>query len=752
MQIYLFFLLGISLCNAASSPESFEQKMSRARYSDVLLFERVGMYQDLLKSISHGFACEAETHEFVASVLGMLRQRPVTDVVVLRALKDLVKSITSSRVIVLQGYAKEFSQWKDILDADLSRFALADGDVVKIRVAHAPGCCLSVLSGEEEPRADLVDSEGLAGFFKIVLRKGAGDSKTQRIVAGGEKMDVVPMYWERSGVACALGNDYVTQFTGDVLARTPTVVIQKNTKKGALPLNVMKREKAPAYTGESLHVAHPGCGEWATILERVPPDSLSRLENDNLHQALERIGSMPGALDKIKWLNTLRFNFNERIVEKNSAALFRQLSTLMGQRGQFDYQTLLAARQLIISYESLNLLKSQDRYLAEWLRSINKLLEPHAVKFGDVIKISSMHAQDGVLCVAPYVKGGSSGFSKEIRLGIGPVHGSGHGHSLITLISPVGKQGPIALGDEVELVLPHVDGSRELRCVLIPSDGQSVGRVLALNIEDIGANADTVFVVDGVLKPGFLGENRGAPLVSGDSFYFRSKKTQKILGARKQQAAFLWAMVEPFDEASSLLTDAVVQFSIDLMPVEAVTNVVTKSFYDKLGVIKREPSLYLKIAHLMLLLDSFSPNIFVEDRSDFWDVVTLILADKKRMNEHELNKVVELMNKVALVAKTHNVQQWLVRAKQALVDLEFYKKVRRATATPGMDRFKALLELAPEVKNISLSESQDFIGTLKTLRKYKKDQSRAAKLLLSEVAEEASFDSASTGTGNLLVK
>jgi hypothetical protein len=751
MRIYVFLLVLISSCVAHGETESFEQKMSKARYGELRAFERAELYHDLLKSINRGFASQAETREFATNVLGLLRQRPTSDVAALRALNDLVKSILASREAILQEFSRDFLHWKDVLEGDLARFALTDGDIVRVKMAHLPERALAVVSGEQIPRIGLSDSDGLVAFFKLALRDAGADSKTQHIVAGGGAIDVMPLYCDRSGVACALDDDYAAQFSGDVFAKTPEVVVQKCTKKKHLPFRVMKRDSVPAYTGEQVRVAHPGCGEWATVIERVSPEALAKLENDNLAQALERIRVMSTPLDKIRWLYTLRLNFNTRISEKNSSALFKLISGLMGQRDLFDHETLLAVRQLLVAYEPITLFKEQARYFAEWQRGINKLLEPQAIKFGDVVKISSALARDGALCVAPYVSGGATGFTKEIRLGLGPVHGSGHGHSLISLVSPVGKQGPIALGDEVELVLPHVDGSRELRCVLLPGDGVGLGRVLALNSLEVDPAADMVFIVDAVSPSSLSGDNKGAHLVGGEPFTFRSKKTQKYLGARRQLSDALWSMVEPFDTASSGDDGNIVQFCIDLMPVTAVANVVTKSFYDNLALIKREQSTYAKIVKIMMLLDTFSPKIETEDRDDFWDIVAGLLSAKKHFNEHELSKLIELVRKIMVVAKTYALPVWFKRARQAAIDLEFYKKVRRALSVPGMDRFKVLLELSPEVQNISVSEAQDFVSVLKTLRKYKKDQSRAAKLLLSQIEEEAVFDSRMTGSGNLLV-
>ena len=213
----------------------------------------------------------------------------------------------------------------------------------------------------------------------------------------------------------------------------------------------------------------------------------------------------------------------------------------------------------------------------------------------------------------------------------------------------------------------------------------------------------------------------------------------------------MWTKIEPYDESSLTKTDRAFQFCINPMPSEAVSNVVTQSFCDKLASIRQEASSYPKIVRLMILLDSFSPMVSLENQDVFWDVVVSILVTKKYMHEHELSKLTDLLNKIILVAKVNHVDEWSRRAQQALIDVEFYKKVRRAVAIPGLDRFKALMDLAPEVKNVSLAESQNFVATLKTLSNYKKDQARAAKLLLAQVIDESSADLTVTGSGNLLV-
>lgn len=190
---------------------------------------------------------------------------------------------------------------------------------------------------------------------------------------------------------------------------------------------------------------------------------------------------------------------------------------------------------------------------------------------------------------------------------------------------------------------------------------------------------------------------------------------------------------------------------MDLESEDVVQKVVEESFYEHLARVRKNQTLAGKISDLLGVLDLLSPKISSHERNDLWDLLSGLVADKKYMNDHELVRLEELLQKVKVVAQSNTIPDWSLKAGLALRDVAFHKRMKNALSQPGMDRFKLLLELAPEVKGVSLQQSQVFLDELSALRKYKKDQSRAAKLLLRHASDEFGQDFKTTGSGNLLV-
>ena len=745
MRILSAFIFFILVINQPLFSEMIDQKIAHACFADLSILERVEAYYDILRSINRGQVGEEHIQKFATNVLGFVRQYSASNVQVARALSDLIRGILISKNPVLQVYAKEMGLWRDTLESHLRQFALAHGNIVRVRFASVPEKNLAILNGDGEPSAEIAETQGLSAFFKLALRGASADLKTQQIVEGGSNFDLMPLYVERSGVACSLDDGYSVQLRGDVFANIPTATIQNS--QDVLPFNLLKREKIPAYTGESLFVAHPGCGQWSTIMDRVDESSLVKMENDNILQALNRIRSMTLPLEKMRWLYVLRNNFNSRITAKNYSVLFKQLSAIFGLRARFDKETLFEARRLLFAYKSKDFLKDYDRHFTEWMRDINVSLESYALKFSDVVSLKSAQNKERALCIAPYVKGGATGYSREVRLGLGDVSGIDKKNILLSMISPVGKQGVVRFGDEVEITFPHVDGG-ELRCVLISGEQPSEARVVGLPLEEIDSDADTIFVLD--RQGGEIVSTDFSPIISGDSFLLRSKKTTQVLVVQ-HSASGTWSMMVPMSDIQAKREHTVMSFCFELQSGDDVQKVVEQSFYDHLALVRKETSYLGKMGKLMFVLDALSPKLSLQDRTDFWDILSGILADKKHMNEQELSRLSELLQKIVVVAQANNISTWVVRAHVGLRDVDFHKKMKKALENPGMSRFEGLLNLSPEVKNVSLEQAQVFFDELAILRRNKKDQSRAAKLLLLHVSDEFGTDLRMTGSGNLLV-
>ncbi len=719
------------------------ETIARAYHGDLSGVDRAAAYYDVLRLISRGEVSDDQVQEFIKNVRGFVAHRSTKNITVLRELSNLINGILVLRPAQLVPFLKDVQSWKDGLDADLRHFALAHGGVVKVSFPAVPNKTLAVRAGEDGPSADLLDDAGLAAFFKLAVRGATADTTTQHIVSGGTSFDLVPLYVDRSGVSCGLDDAYAIQIAGDVIAKKPETNLCG--LQAGEPLQVMKREKAPAFTGEEVFVAHPGGGQWATVIEAVSDDVVAKLENDNLSQALNRIKMMPSSMEKLRWLFVLRSNVNGRVHDKNHVMLFKQLSAVFGLRNKFTKQELLEGRKLLLAYKRQQTLKEYDKYFSEWLKDITAALESYAVRFGDVVTIKSTSKNSRVLCVAPYVApAGTSGYTQEMRLGIGESSGINKKHALVSLVSPVGKVGAVRIGDEVELSVCYAQGA-DMRCVVVQSGEKAGARVLAIRVED--ADADSVFTVEHPL--GSI-KNEYSALVAGDAFLLRSKKTLQVL-ATSNELLGLWQPLEGKSDLQITKEHALSEFCIEPEGEDAVQQVVVQSFQEQLLKVRKCQVFMEKMAELLQLLDSLNPRISVQERNDFWDVLSVLVADKKHMNEHELARLSEILQKVVVVAKANNISSWVLKAQAALRDLDFQKKMKQALEQPGMDRFKALFELAPQVKDVSLQQSQVFLDELAALRKYKKDQSRAAKLLLIHASDEFGPDLKTTGSGNLLV-
>lgn len=742
--VLLVFLCLFHAHKAFVTVNSTAEIIARAYHGDLSGVERVEAYYDVLRQINRGQLSSDQVHDFIIRFKGLLQHRPIKKAPVLQALSTVVNGILFSRTAELGPYLKEMNAWKETLEGDLRHFALAHGNIVKVSFSKVPRKRLAVCAHLDGPSADLLDDAGLSAFFKLALRGAQADAATQQIVAGGAAFDLVPLYVDRSGVGCGLEDAFGVQIVGDIVAAQPSIRLCGLDK--IEPLHLMKREKVPAYTGEEVFVSHPGCGQWAAILEAVSDDVVSQLENDNMHQALSRIKMMPQSLEKMRWLNALRNNFNARLHEKNKIMLFKQLSAVFGLRNKFSKEELLEGRQLLLAYKQRGVLSSYEKYFTEWLRDITQALESFAVRFRDTITIKNKENQSKIMCVAPYVSAVTGGYINEIRLGIGEASGVNKKHALISLVSPVGKVGAVTFGDEVELAVSYAQDS-ELRCALEQSDDRSGARVVAISAQACDADTDCVFIVE---HPHGLQALDTSPLVAGDVFALRSRKTSQVLTVSRELLG-LWQPLEGRTDAHVKKEQSTTAFVVDLESEDVVQKVVEESFYEHLARVRKNQTLAGKISDLLGVLDLLSPKISSHERNDLWDLLSGLVADKKYMNDHELVRLEELLQKVKVVAQSNTIPDWSLKAGLALRDVAFHKRMKNALSQPGMDRFKLLLELAPEVKGVSLQQSQVFLDELSALRKYKKDQSRAAKLLLRHASDEFGQDFKTTGSGNLLV-
>jgi|GEM_PF-2366326 len=742
----LFVMLCLFCCqNTSLQALTSGEAVARAYHGDLSGTDRVEAYYDVLRLINRGQLTFDQVQEFMTNLKGFLKHRSTKNAAVLRALSNLVRGVLMSRASELAPFAKDMNAWKDLLEADLRHFALTNGSVVKVTFSKVPTKNLAVRASGERASLDLLDDAGLSSFFKLAVRGGPADAVTQQVVSGGTDFDLIPMYVDQSGVGCGFEDSCCVQIGGDVLTVVPVVTLK--ALEASDPLRLMKRESVPAYTGEENFVSHQGCGQWATVIESVSEDVLAKLENDNFSQALNRIKMVSKSLEKLRWLYALRNNINERVSEKNTTMLFKQLSTVFGLRNKFNKQELVEARRLLLAYKQKNVLKEYEKHFAEWLRDLVVALESYAVRFRDAVTIKSAAIATKLLCVAPYVTPAAGGYTQEMRIGIGDAASVNKKHALVSLVSSVGKLGAVKYGDEVELSVCYAQGS-ELRCVVVQK-GESVGgRVIAVPVEDTDADSDSTFIVEHSL--GSLLSD-ASPLVAGDSFMLRSKKTSQILAASSELLG-LWQALSAKSDLQIKKEQAFSAFSVEIEAEDVVQQVVEQSFYEQLAKIRKNTTAIGKITDLLSLLDVLNPRISSQERTDLWDVLSSVISDKKYMQEHELQRLEELLQKVVVVAKSNDIPLLVSKAQLALNDLSFHKKMTVALSEPGMDRFKALLELAPSVKDVSLQQSQAFLDELALLRKYKKDQSRAAKLLLQHASDEFGQDFKTTGSGNLLIR
>lgn len=742
----LFVILSLFCSqNASLLAVTSAEAAARAYHGDLSGTERVEAYYEVLRLINRGQLTIDQVQEFMTNLKGFLKHRSTKNAAVLRALNNLVSGILMSRASELAPFAKDMNAWKDALDADLRHFALTNGSVVKVTFSKVPAKNLAVRASGDQASLDLLDDAGLSSFFKLAVRGARADSVTQQIVSGGTDFDLIPLYVDQSGVGCGFEDSCCVQIGGDVLTVVPVVTLK--ALEASEPLRLMKRESIPAYTGEENFVAHQGCGQWATVIESVSEDVLAKLENDNFSQALNRIKMMSKPSEKLRWLYALRNNINERVNEKNTTMLFKQLSAVFGLRNKFNKQELIEARRLLLAYKQKNVLKEYDKHFTEWLRDLVLALESYAVRFRDAVTIKSANVGAKLLCVAPYVAPAAGGFAQEMRIGIGDGASVSKKHALISLVSAVGKLGAVKYGDEVELSVCYAHGS-ELRCVVEQRGESFGGRVIAVPVEDTDVDSDSIFIVEHTLGS-LLKDN--SPLVAGDSFMLRSKKTSQIL-ATSSELLGLWQAIWAKSDLQIKKEQALSAFSVEVETEDVVQQVVEQSFYEQLAKVRKNPTPGGKITDLLSLMDTLNPRISSQERTDLWDVLSSVVSDKKYMQEHELQRLEELLQKVVVIAKSNNIPLLGSKAQLALNDLGFHKKMTSALAEPGMDRFKALLELAPSVKGVSLQQSQAFLDELALLRKYKKDQSRAAKLLLQHASDEFGQDFKTTGSGNLLVR
>ncbi|MBM3894093.1 hypothetical protein FJ366_00620 [Candidatus Dependentiae bacterium] len=727
-SLLIIFLIGSFV---GASGDVFETKLAKARYQDLSGSERIEAYGDVLRAIHRGFASDAQVGDFVQAVLGLLKQRTLGNVSILKGLLDLVKNILASKVSAFTEHKGVFAYWKDVLEADLQKFALNNGEIIKMRFFKERDNCFSVRMKNNIPVVENDRADGLSAYFKVALSGVSHPGEQPQIILGGDAIELVPLYCERSGICCAFDDEkalycFSSQGAEDSIL---LAVCSPAQERMYSPLSVVKKEKNPLYVGEQVSLRSSGCNAWDGCVERVDTEKVKKLENENLEAALNRIKLMPGASEKIDWMIVLAPNLNTRIVEKNYKLFFKVLSTIFSARMTLDKDALVAARKLLFQLSVKTGFGEHKKYFSEWLYDLNQRLLAYSLKYSDCLKISSKQQQGSCFSIIPHLVSRADAIAKEFKVGLGARQSFAPGYDLCSLVSSVGKTGPIFYGDEVELSFPHLDEIGEVRCV-VKVDGTQ-GRLQASSLEDLGEGDDTLFVVS---SPFFGIDEVSGPLVVGDECMLKSKKTGLVIGFLRGDGADGWSNLVSCERSSHSKKSVV--FTVSKVEAGGVETVVTQSFFSKLSQIKLEQSYVVKMEKLLRILDGMSLKISIDDRNDFWDIMMLLVADKKHMSEGEIKQLVDLLLKIVSVAKLNGFSSWIIRAEQAFIDVEFYKKVKRALSSPGMDRFKEMLQLVGDLKKVSKSESEYFLEELRLLRKYKKDQSKAAKLLLMHVSEE----------------
>lgn len=736
---FICFLLSLSLFLSA---DVFEQKMSRAKYGDLSATDRIDAYQDVLRAIHRGFASEIQVSEFAQATLGLLKQRRIENVECLRGLLELVKAVLASKVPSMAEHKSIFSPWKDVLERDLRRFAITPGETVRIRFVEEKDKKFNVSMRDNFAIIENNSSDGLSGYFKLALQNFSSSEAAEKLVEGGDLIDLCPLYFNRSGISCAFQDPHVVSFSSTVKSVKPEMnICQYGSNKKYMPLGIIKKEKNPLYVGEPIFLSSSACGSWGAVFERVSSEEMIKLENENMQEALNRIKIMTVLSEKISWLLALSANLNARIYDRNHTFFFKQLSTIFAARTSFDKELLLAARELLFTCQEKPSFKDHKRYFVEWLNGINRRLESFALKYSDSLKILVSTKPNMTLSILPRLVHDGDELLKEFHVGAGTRQPFAPGYDLISLVPISGKSDIIFYGDEVEISFKHLNDVGEVRCFSFSKKDTNELILAGSTLGDAEVDSDSIFVISPIPKQS-NGKISG-PVASGDYCGFRSKKTGKMLAINNDNAHGVWGSLELVDEShTSALSLA---FSLVNVSSIIVDSLATQSFLSKLSVIKMERDVSVKISLLFKLVDSFSPKISNEEHSDFWDSVMLLASDKKHMSASEIKELLHLLSKIALVSRVNGIESWESRANQLIIDIEFYNKVQTIMTSPGMNKFKQMLELVPEIRKISQEETQVFLEELALLRKYKKDQSKAAKLLFLHVSDEV-------GSGSQLVR
>ena len=745
-NLFIYFLMCVSL---SATIDVFDQKMSRAKYGDLSAADRVDAYQDVLRAIHRGFASEAQISEFAQATLGLLKQRKIENVQCLRSLLELVKAILASKVPSMVEYKSIFTHWKDVLERDLRRFALAPGETVRIRFVDEQDKKFNVLMKDNFAIIENSQSDGLSGYFKLALQNVSELDQSEKLVEGGDLIDLCPLYFQCSGISCAFQNPHVVSFSSNIKSVKPEMSIcPHGFNKKYMPLGIMKKEKNPLYVGEPISLSSSACGSWAAVFERVPQEEMIKLENENMQNALSRIKMMSILSEKIGWLSALSANLNARIYEKNYVLFFKQLSTIFAGRTSFDKESLIAARELLFVCKEKPAFKDYKRYFVEWLKDINRRLESFALKYSDSLKMFLSNNVNMTASILPRLVHDGDDLLKEFHVGAGTRQPFAPGYDLISLIPISGKSDIIFYGDEVEISFKHLNDIAEVRCFSLGKKDTEGSLLAGSTLGDAEVDSDSIFVISSIGK-----QSKGmvsGPLASGDSCVFRSKKTGKVLVVNSDKAHEVWAPLEFVDESQASASS--LAFSLMSVSSIVVDSLASQSFLSKLSVIKLERNMGTKIDLLFKLVDSLSPKISNEEHNDFWDSVMLLASDKKHMSLGEMKDLLNLLRKIALISRANGITSWELRANQLIIDIEFYNKVKQIMSSPGMDKFKQMLELVPEIKKISQQETQVFLEELALLRKYKKDQSKAAKLLFLHVSDEVGSDLQLAKSGNISVR
>ncbi len=476
----------------------FNVTLEQAKYSEGNYATKISLYRELLDMIKEGVSLENQL-AFIRALNGLCNARSNQNEQRLTLLRDLLDS--ALQIDELSRHHRTIRVLTNLINQDLSLFAIKDGDVVRIRhlltdsylsMDYAGNAGAEYLLGLEKS----TNSPSTGACLFIVKTKQRGKALWYK-----DELQLLPLYAKKG-------------YHLKMLAGESTLGLQQTSKRGKKEstLGVHKRGKdyftfernslrdGPIASSSTLEIKHPSSDKKITIdtenhefyvfakplrrrmrsfrrkeytpqqrqrandwgmfaIEYVSPLELQAIEFNQFDNIMKKADKAKNFTYKIRAYETASNLLNSRTDTTHEERVFAGIQKLFESRQKNNIKDLTHLRSFLCKAYSNTHLESRQAEIGDYLGQLSTDLTPLGIKFGDIVTLQSSHRGKRIL----WVHGESRFFSdKHLEILAAPPSNAytKNGPQLFKLVSPNGVTGTISYGDQFELWALYAGGGK----------------------------------------------------------------------------------------------------------------------------------------------------------------------------------------------------------------------------------------------------------------------------------------------------